>query len=58
MSDLPPGYFTARELAVLLKCSVGHVHNLASKHHWRRVRVGRVVGYHWHDAAKNRTDGA
>ena len=52
MSDLPPGYFTARELAVLLRRSRKTVLNLASKHQWRRARVGRTVGYNWLDVSR------
>ena len=47
MTDLPPGYFTAAELAVLLKVTEGHIRNLAHRHKWRRARAGNTVGYDW-----------
>ena len=50
-AELPPGYFTANELAMLLRRAPKTIQNLASIHHWRRARVGRRLGYHWHDVS-------
>lgn len=51
MSD-PDKLVTAEQAAAAYKTTVGYIYKLASIHHWRRIRDGKTMYYHWDDVGK------
>lgn len=44
---------TAQEIARTYKTTVAYVYKVASLNHWRKVRDGTRVYYHWDDAGNS-----
>lgn len=43
---------TAEQVAKAYGVSIAYTYKMASLHQWRRVRLGRIVHYHWDDVGK------